>query len=146
MWRAAWLAIAVLWIGTGVVGDASGQEDRRTADVTALGWMAGAWASEDGRVEELWLPPKGGVMLGLHREVSAGGDVFFEYLRIEQHADAVVYQASPMGREPTPFRSVEIGVQRVVFDRAGRISRPVLGSSFQWVRVDSCGWTFASSV
>ena len=82
-----------------------------------VAWLAGAWRGESKgtRQEEVWLPPDGGLMLGLHRDVGASGRASFEYLRIEQHADGVVYQASPGGAPPTPFRLVEAGPARAVF-------------------------------
>jgi len=82
-----------------------------------LGWMAGAWSSEkDGMsMEEWWTEPRGGVMLGLHRDVRKGRPAFFEYLRIEETADGPVYMASPKGRTPTPFPLIELGDKRATF-------------------------------
>jgi len=85
-----------------------GQAPARTG-VTELGWMSGGWISESaGRwTEEAWLPPRGGVMLGLSR--SGRGDVLreFEYIRIQAGEDGVpVYHASPGGRAPVGFRLV----------------------------------------
>ena len=88
------------------------------ADVSALAWMAGSWAGKDGPMdmEEHWLPPKGGAMLALHRDVVDGRMVSFEFLRIEKDAEGLVYLASPKGRPATPFRLVESGDKRVVFE------------------------------
>ena len=39
-----------------------------------LAWMAGSWRSEDGGgavSEEIWSAPGGGIMLGMHRDVTA---------------------------------------------------------------------------
>jgi hypothetical protein len=85
--------------------------------VEALGWLAGSWAGESDGVamEEHWLPAKGGLMLGMHRDVANGKAVFFEYLRIELTDGVLTYWASPKGAPPTPFRLAELGKQRVVF-------------------------------
>jgi hypothetical protein len=85
--------------------------------LSALSFMAGAWEGRDGELEmeELWLEAKGGVMLGLHRDVKGGRVVSFEFLRLEARADGVVYHASPGGRPPTPFTLVESGDRRAVF-------------------------------
>lgn len=88
------------------------------ANVDDLAWMAGYWVrdAEGGRqVEELWLPPAGGVMLGLHRDVRADGSAWFEFLRIAAGEGGLAYWASPGGREPTPFHLVEFGERRAVF-------------------------------
>jgi hypothetical protein len=81
-------------------------------------WMAGSWSGVDGEVasEELWTAPKGGVMLGLHRDVGPAGAAFFEYLRIEERPGGLVYVAQPMGREPTEFTAVETTARQVVFE------------------------------
>jgi hypothetical protein len=67
--------------------------------------MAGHWTAtvDDVHMEEVWIEPAGGVMLGVHRDVRAGGGAFFEYLRIEARDNGVVYVASPMGSEVTEF-------------------------------------------
>jgi hypothetical protein len=66
-------------------------------------------------MEEVWLPPKGGAMLGLHRDVSKGRMVSFEFLRIETDKDGLVYLASPHGQPATPFRLLQSTKTRVVF-------------------------------
>jgi hypothetical protein len=86
--------------------------------VDDLGWMAGAWRLEEapGRSnEETWMPPHGGAMLGVHRDVRDGRLVGFEFLRISEDAGVVTYWASPGGAAPTPFRLVELGSRRAVF-------------------------------
>jgi hypothetical protein len=80
--------------------------------------MAGYWVREaEGgrRVEELWLPPSGGVMLGLHRDVRADGRTWFEFVRIAADERGLAYWASPGGAPATPFHLVETGDRRAVF-------------------------------
>jgi hypothetical protein len=79
--------------------------------------MAGHWrgADEGTVMEELWTAPAGGTLLGVHRDVKGGRTVSWEFLRIETTPDGIVYQASPMGRPPTPFKLVESGERRAVF-------------------------------
>lgn len=98
----------------GSVATASGVAEATMDDLV---FMAGAWVGTQGQTEteELWTAPKAGIMLGVHRDVMASGRAAFEYLRIERDADGIVYQASPQGREATPFRLVEIGRDRAVF-------------------------------
>ena len=85
--------------------------------LASLGWLAGAWKGTDRgtAMEEFWTEPKGGLMLGLHRDVRDGRAVSFEFLRIEEGAGGLVYQASPRGAPATPFPLAEIGKERVVF-------------------------------
>jgi len=89
-----------------------------SASVDALAWMAGTWEGRDNQgveMEEVWLAPKGGTMLGLHREVAGGKTASFEFLRIALEKDGVVYWASPRGRPATPFTLAETGPRRAVF-------------------------------
>jgi hypothetical protein len=83
-----------------------------------LAWLAGHWQGGSGGqvTEELWLPPAGGLMLGLNREVSADGRAFFEYLRIEQTGEGIFYHASPMGGPATAFKLVSQRTAEVVFE------------------------------
>ena len=96
---------------------AAGAETGVATDVSALAWMAGHWRGADGgtEMEELWTAPAGGTLLGVHRDVKNGRTVSWEFLRIETTPDGIVYQASPTGRPPTPFKLVESGERRAVF-------------------------------
>ena len=82
-----------------------------------LAWMAGSWRSEDGGgavSEEIWSAPGGGIMLGMHRDVTAKR-TSYEFIRIAETAEGIVYFASPSGRPATPFRLTELADQRAVF-------------------------------
>ena len=98
-----------------------------TARLDQLAWMAGAWGGPDGTaaVEEVWLPPKGGLMLGLGRTVRDGKAVEFEFLRIEQQGETLVYLASPGGKPATPFPLAAIDATGVVFESVLEFPRRV---------------------
>ncbi|MDH3743690.1 MAG: DUF6265 family protein [Acidobacteriota bacterium] len=130
------------------------------ASIDQLSWMEGLWVGGGGeapQTEELWLTPRGGVMLGLHRDVGPGDRLFFEFLRIAETADGLVYFASPKGREATAFGMVEMAPGRVVFENPdhdfpqrigyrlegedtlvawieGEIEGEKAGSEWRWVR------------
>lgn len=77
------------------------------SDLNDLQWLSGHWQSsaDGGWSEEHWLPPRGGVMLGVNRSGSAKGRVSFEFLRIALAEDGTpVYWASPGGQPAVPFR------------------------------------------
>jgi hypothetical protein len=82
-----------------------------------LAWMAGEWSGTDGGVamEEIWTEPKGGMMLGVHRDVKDGRAVSFEFFRIEATPEGITYFAQPHGKPATPFRLTESKDRRVVF-------------------------------
>jgi hypothetical protein len=87
------------------------------ASIETLAWMAGSWSGNSGGVEmeEHWMAPKGGAMVGMHRDVVKGRMVSFEFFRIEQQNGRLVYLSSPKGIPPVPFTLVESGPMRAVF-------------------------------
>ena len=89
-----------------------------TGDLARLSWLEGRWEGTSGglAMEEHWTAPRGGALLGLHRDVKDGRMVSFEFLRIQETPEGVVYFASPRSAPPTPFRLAELGDRRVVFE------------------------------
>ena len=90
-----------------------GAAETRLAD---LAWMTGHWsATIDGvEMEEVWLAPSAGMMPGLHRDAK-GGRGSFEFFRIAETNDGIVYFAQPNGQPPTPFALAKSGPSRAVF-------------------------------
>jgi hypothetical protein len=87
--------------------------------LTDLAWLAGSWAgtARGIEMEEHWTAPKGNSMVGLHRDVGKGRTLLFEFLRIEQQGDQIVYLSMPNGRSPaTPFPLKEVSATRAVFE------------------------------
>ena len=95
--------------------------------IEELAFLAGSWGGLDGgaAVEERWLAPKGGLMLGLGRTVRDGKAVDFEFMRIEQQGETLVYLASPGGKAATPFLLAAIGATSAVFESALEFPRRV---------------------
>lgn len=81
-----------------------------------LAWMSGRWAATiDGvQMEEIWSSPAGGLLIGMHRDI-APKRTSFEFFRIAETKDGIVYLTQPGGRPATPFRLSEAGPNRVVF-------------------------------
>ena len=103
------LAVIVLWV-LALSGAARG------APLADLSWLAGDWRRcQDGEVvEERWLGPRGGLLIGANL-TSSRGRASFEHLRIAASDDTWTYWSSPMGRTAVPFRMIEAGAQRAVF-------------------------------
>jgi len=89
-----------------------------TSGLAVLSWLQGYWTGlQNGTSgEELWLPPRGNIMVGLHVDLLPSGQSFFEYLRIEQRGDTLIYAASPLGRTPTFFKATKIGSRTATFE------------------------------
>jgi len=90
------------------------------AGIERAAWLAGCWkaASADGRnaVEEQWMSPGGGLMVGMSRTIREGEARGYELVTIRSDAEGhLIYHAEPSGQSPTDFhdRSTEAG--RLVF-------------------------------
>jgi len=89
-----------------------------SASMPGLQWLQGYWCSGQGeeRIEELWLVPASGELLGINRTTNKGVMTGFEYLRIVEQDKMLTYIAQPGGSPPTPFQLAESGDQRIVFE------------------------------
>jgi hypothetical protein len=76
-----------------------------SASIKSLSWISGHWVDDPEfiQTEEFWLEPRAGLMLGLHRDILDGNKFFFEYLRIEQVDEKIIYYASPRGNKAVGF-------------------------------------------
>ena len=91
------------------------------AELPDLIWIAGAWQTTGGRskIEEYWMPPAGGSMLGISRTIAGEKTVEFEYLRIEKRGEDIFYVASPGARCPaTDFKLTRVSNQEAVFENS----------------------------
>jgi hypothetical protein len=98
--------------------DPASQQDIDKLTLADISWLSGHWRSEssDSMTEELWMPARGRIMLGLNRNVSGEAHGQFEYLRIVQTKVDTYYWASPGGSEPTPFKMTKATDDHVVFE------------------------------
>ncbi|WP_146909390.1 DUF6265 family protein [Arenimonas daejeonensis] len=83
-----------------------------------LGWLAGDWCGGDAgeTIEESWLAPRGGELLGLSRTSKSERMVAFEFLRIVAVDGVPTYLAQPGGRPPTAFTRSAGGDRWVRFE------------------------------
>lgn len=103
------------------VSSLAGASQAPKPTLSDLAWMAGSWSgvAQGIEAEEHWTAPKGNSMIGIHRDVGKGRTMMFEFLRIEQQGDQIVYLSMPAGRSPAaPFALKELSGTRVVFENA----------------------------
>jgi len=83
-----------------------------------LRWMAGCWQSTRGAVtvEENWMAPRAGVLLGVGRTSDASRVQEFEFLRIYASHDTLVYAATPSGQAHAEFRAKTVAPGEIVFE------------------------------
>lgn len=90
----------------------------KTSPAQQLGWIAGCWRQTTGNrvVEEQWMAPRGGMMLGMSRTVRADAVlVEFEQLRITDRGTSAVYHAEPSGQPPADFVATAVSDSLVTF-------------------------------
>lgn len=94
-------AILILLLHAGAAG----------AGATDLAWLAGTWCGDDDGTwnEEVWLAPRGGSLVGAHRDTRGDALRGFEYFRIVEDGDALVYWAQPGGKPAVAFRGKPAG-------------------------------------
>ena len=81
------------------------------ARASDLAWLAGTWCGDDRGTwnEETWLPPRAGSLVGVDRDTRGDAVRAFEFFRIVEDGDALVYWAQPGGKPAVAFRGVPSG-------------------------------------
>ena len=90
-----------------------------SSPVDKLVWLGGCWqeVTSNGRiVEEQWMAPRGGQMIGMGRTVRGDSVLEFEHLRIFVRADHAIYHAEPSGQAPADFTAASVSDTAVTFE------------------------------
>jgi hypothetical protein len=63
-----------------------------TARVEDMAWLAGHWVGEGlgGTVEEVWSPPRGGVMMGMFRLLKGDETAFYELMTLVPSEESLI--------------------------------------------------------
>jgi hypothetical protein len=106
------LAMAALLSTTALGAQAPG--------IQSVAWVHGCWmqVTGDRTVEEQWMAPRGGSMIGMSRTASGSRIREYEFIVIREEGGSLVYEAYPSGQAGASFRSVEIGEARAVFENS----------------------------
>lgn len=83
-----------------------------------LGWLRGHWcsASASDRSEAWWSDARGGLLIGMQRDLSDARPASFVFGRIEIGAGNAVYHYQASGRPAVTFKLIEAGDQFAVFE------------------------------
>ena len=108
--HAAWIVLIGLLV--------FGQEPPSTLRIQSLDWLAGCWTLTSGQtaIEEHWMRPAGGTMLGMSRTVRAGKTTEYEFLHIREAAHSLEYVANLSGQAEATFPLKTIEPGRIVFE------------------------------
>jgi len=107
------LAVALL----GVAAHAQAPETKPTLQDFA--WLAGHWRIEQGDrlVDEQWMAPAGGLMMGMARNVQAGKVREYEFTLLRQEANGdIFYVASPSKQSEAQFKLTSLRNGEAVFE------------------------------
>jgi hypothetical protein len=104
----------------GVLASAPASTPASAADLARLSWLAGCWSRTNTRriVEEQWMAPAAGLMLGAGRtrNVADGALAELEQVRIESRGDTLVFVAKPSRQPEATFTAVAVTDSMVVFE------------------------------
>jgi hypothetical protein len=81
-------------------------------------WLAGCWSSQRGKatVEEQWMAPAGGSMLGMGRTIREGKLDEYELMVIRVQAGRVDYEAHPMMQPTAMFTATVVSDTLLQFE------------------------------
>ena len=86
--------------------------------VQRLAWLQGCWAIDtpERTVEEQWMAPRAGSLLGMSRTVRGGKLTAYESVILRERGERFEYEVSPSGQATTVFTSKEVGTGSIVFE------------------------------
>ncbi len=73
--------------------------------VDEVAWMQGCWLASSGSssTEEVWMAPRGGLMMGMSRSVRDGAATGFEFVLLREVGGDLVFTPHPSGQTPADF-------------------------------------------
>jgi len=86
--------------------------------VAQVGWIAGCWELSAGsrRIDEQWMAPRAGLMLGVSRTVVGDSLREYEQVALFERAGRLVYAATPARQAPAEFESIAVSDSAVIFE------------------------------
>lgn len=90
----------------------------QTTAIADLAWLQGCWEMREGDrlVEERWMPPRAGSMLGVGRTTRGSKLVEHEYIVLTERDGRLAYEAHPSGQAAATFMSRPVSGREVVFE------------------------------
>ena len=100
---------------------ADGAKGVDSAQIIDFAWLAGGWRARQwgGELEERWLAPAGGTMLGVSRLVRDGATPFYEFMRLEAGDGGATLTVYVQGGAGTDFELTRMGEREAVFTNPG---------------------------
>lgn len=88
------------------------------SSVAPAAWIAGCWVTERGKakIEEQWMAPAGGTMLGMGRTIREGKLDDYELMIIRAKEGRVDYEAHPMMQPTAVFTATVVSDSLLQFE------------------------------
>lgn len=86
--------------------------------ITRVAWLTGCWESRSAQrvIEEQWMAPRAGTMLGMSRTTRGDSLIESEQVLLREHGARLLYEAHPSGQAAAVFTSTVITDSIVVFE------------------------------
>ncbi|MGH9463984.1 MAG: DUF6265 family protein [Vicinamibacteria bacterium] len=99
-------------------GISNGDAMSQSMGIERVAWLQGCWesVSENRIIEEHWMAPRGGSMLGVSRTVQDGSLTGYELVVLREQGERLAFEAHPSGQPAAVFVSSSTGEQSVVFE------------------------------
>jgi len=90
----------------------------QTTAIKDVAWLQGCWEQRDGDrvVEERWMAPRAGSMLGVGRTTRGEKLIEHEYIVLTERDGRLAYEAHPSGQATATFMSKPVANREVVFE------------------------------
>jgi hypothetical protein len=101
--------------------------------VERVAWLQGCWqiAGPDRIIEEQWMAPRAGTMLGMSRAVRGDKVAAYETMMIRESGGNLTFEAHPSGQPAATFASISIEDSQVVFENAAHDFPQQIGYRFK---------------
>lgn len=105
-------------LAAALLGAAAAGTPVHAAAIERLAWLQGCWAlsGTDRTVDEQWMSPRAGTMLGMSRTVRGERVTSYEWVRLRELAGRFEYEVHPSGQAVTVFTSTALGQTDVLFE------------------------------
>jgi Domain of unknown function (DUF6265) len=89
----------------------------QSARIDQLSWLQGCWetVTPQRTIEEQWMAPRGGTMLGMGRTIRGDRLAEYEVVVIREQDGRLAYEAHPSGQPSAVFLSETVSNSAVVF-------------------------------
>ena len=110
--------MAVLFGVVALVAMLAPSASAQTASIKDVAWLQGCWELRDGDrvVEERWMLPRAGSMLGVGRTTRGEKLIEHEFVVLTERDGRLAYEAHPSGQATATFMSRPISGREVVFE------------------------------